>query len=347
MQHTSSFAHRAATASFIFLLLVALFLLIGYAASFFFLVFGGIVVAVVISGLSHFLSDKTPLSYGVSLGVVMLLLVVLIGGTIWLLAPTVSEQANELAKSLPQSVNQLKQSLSETKIGQKLLEGIPDHPGQLLTSGGSTKGVLTQLTGIFSTTLGGLVNVVIVLITGIYLASSPGNYRKGFVKLFNPSYRDRLLDVMDKCYNTLKNWFISRTITMTVVGVVTGIGLALLGIPFAIVLGIIAGVLNFIPNLGPYIALAPALLVALPQGPSYLLYVFALYMGVQSLEGYILTPILDKKFVSVPPALLLFGQVLLGILVGLAGVLFASPLIAVLLVIVQELYVKDQLEKKS
>ncbi|WP_332369347.1 AI-2E family transporter [Spirosoma telluris] len=152
---------------------------------------------------------------------------------------------------------------------------------------------------------------------------------------------------MDQCYTTLKNWFISRSITMTVVAVVTGVGLALLGIPFPIVLGIIAGILNFIPNLGPYIALAPALLVALPQGTNYVIYVFALYMGVQSLEGYILTPLLDKKFVSVPPALLLFGQVLLGILVGLAGVLFASPLIAVLLVIIQELYIKDKLEKGS
>ena len=203
------------------------------------------------------------------------------------------------------------------------------------------------MTGIFSSTLGGLVNILIVVITGIYLASSPGNYRKGFVRLFNPAYRDRLLGVMDQCYDTLKNWFISRSITMTVVGVITGVGLAILGVPFAIVLGIIAGILNFIPNLGPYIALAPALLVALPGGTSQVLYVFVLYMGVQSLEGYVLTPLLDKKFVSLPPALLLFGQVLLGVLVGLAGVLFASPLIAVLLVIVQELYIKDRLEKTS
>lgn len=346
MEHTTSFARRAATAAFVSLLILALFLLIGYAANFFFLVFGGIAFAVVISALSHFVASKTLLSYGLSVGIVLLLLVVLIGGTVWLLAPTVSAQADQLAKSLPQSINQLRSNLSQTEWGKKLLDGIPQNPGALLSSGGPGKGVLSQVTGIFSSTLGGVVNVLIVLITGIYLATNPGNYRKGFVKLFNPSYRSRLLDVMDKCYETLKNWFISRTITMTIVGIVTGTGLALLGIPFAIVLGILAGILNFIPNLGPYIALAPAVLVALPQGTDYVLYVVALYMGVQSLEGYVLTPLLDKKFVSVPPALLLFGQVFLGILVGLAGVLFASPLIAVLLVIVQELYVKDRLEKQ-
>ncbi len=344
MNAKPSFARRIATASLIVLLMVTLFALVGYAASFFFLVFGGIIFAVVLSGLSHFVSRKTPLSYGLSLGVVMLLLVGIIAGAIWLLAPSIGQQTDQLAQSLPESINRLKEQLAQSPVGRRLLAGIPEKPMTLLSSGGAGRGILSQVTGVVSGTLGGLVNVLIVLITGIYLASNPGTYRQGFVRLFAPAYRNRLLGVMDQCYDTLKNWFISRSITMVVVGVVTGAGLALLGVPFAIVLGIIAGVLNFIPNLGPYIALAPALLVALPQGSSQALYVFALYMGVQSLEGYVLTPLLDKKFVSMPPALLLFGQVLLGFLVGLAGVLFASPLIAVLLVIVQELYVKDRLE---
>lgn len=347
MKRTFGFSRRVATATGIVLLLAALFGLIGYAASFFFLVFGSITVAVVISSLSHVVSRKTTLSYSLSVGLVMVSLVVLIGGTGWALAPTVSRQADELAESLPKSVDRLKNKLSQSELGRKALEGIPDQPSQLLSAGGPGRGVLSQVTGVVSGTLGGFVNVLIVVIAGIYLASNPGNYRRGFVRLFTPSYRDRLLGVMDQCYTTLKNWFISRTITMTVVGVVTSIGLALLGIPFAVVVGILAGVLNFIPNLGPYMALAPALLVALPQGVDSLIYVVALYMGVQSLEGYVLTPLLDKRFVSVPPALLLFGQVLLGILVGLVGVLFASPLIAVLLVIVEELYVKDRLESHT
>ncbi len=342
-----SLARNAATVSFVALSLLALFLLIGYAANFFFLVFGGITIAVVFSSLSHFVERKTPLSYGLSVAVVMLLLVALIAGIGLALAPTVSAQADQLVQSLPQSINDLKATLGQSAWGKRLLADIPQNPGKLLSSGGSAKDVLSQMTGVVSGTLGGLVNVLIVLITGIYLASSPGNYRNGFVRLFNPAYRDRLLGVLDQCYETLKNWFISRSITMTVVGVATGVGLAVLGVPFPIVLGIIAGVLNFIPNLGPYLALAPALLVSFPQGLMQPVYVFALYMGVQSLEGYVLTPLLTKKYVSVPPALLLFGQVLLGLLVGLAGILFASPLIAVLLVIVEELYVKDRLENKA
>ena len=349
METNRSFARRVTTAAFISLLLVALFLLIGYAANFFFLVFGGILFAVVISALSHWVSRKTPLSYGLSVVAVVLGIVLLIAVGVALMAPAVSRQADQLAESLPQSINQLKTSLQQSKLGQRLLQGIPKNPGKLLSGAGSGggQGILSQATGVVSSTLNGLVNILIVVITGLYLASSPDNYRKGFVRLFAPSYRDRLLNVMDKCYDTLKNWFISRSITMVVVGVATSAGLALLGIPFAVVLGIIAGILNFIPNLGPYLAVAPALLIAFSQGANQALYVFILYMGIQSLEGYILTPLLDKRFVSVPPALLLFGQVLLGILVGLAGILFASPLIAVLLVIVQELYIKDWLEARS
>ncbi|RIV27194.1 AI-2E family transporter [Fibrisoma montanum] len=346
METNRSFARRVATAAFVSLMLVVLFLLIGYAANFFFLVFGGILFAVVISALSHWVSSRTPLSYNLSVGVVVLGLVLLIAGGILLMAPAVSRQADQLAESLPQSINQLKTSLQQSQLGRRVLQGIPKDPGKLLSGSGGGQGILSRATGVVSSTLNGLVNILIVVITGLYLASSPGSYRKGFVRLFAPSYRDRLLGVMDQCYDTLKNWFISRSITMVVVGVTTAAGLALLGIPFAVVLGIIAGILNFIPNLGPYLALAPALLIAFSQGANQALYVFILYMGIQSLEGYILTPLLDKQFVSVPPALLLFGQVLLGILVGLAGILFASPLIAVLLVIVQELYIKDRLEAK-
>ncbi|WP_332369348.1 AI-2E family transporter [Spirosoma telluris] len=193
MKQTLSFSRRAATAAFVGLLLAALFLLVGYAATFFFLVFGGIIVSVVISGLSEFVSSKTSLGYGMSMGLVMLLLIALIGGTIWALAPTVSRQADELAQSLPASVERLKGHLSQSEWGKKLLEGIPEKPGQIFSSNGRGMGVLSQITGIFSSTLGGLVNVLIVIITGIYLASSPDIYRKGFVKLFSPSYRHRLL----------------------------------------------------------------------------------------------------------------------------------------------------------
>jgi len=344
MEKSGKIAGKTAIISFVALLSIALFLLIWYVPTFFLLVFGGILFGVLFSSLAHLLNRKTKIRYSISLLLVLLLLVGIIGGTIWFLAPTVSQQAEELSKALPQALQNLKDKLSQTGWGQKILAGMPQQPGKLLSA---NKDVLGQITGVFSSTLSVFANFLIVIITGIYLASDPGNYKNGFIKLFPPTYRDRLHEVGDQCYHTLSNWFLSRSISMVVVGVATGIGLALLGIPLPIVLAIIAAFLNFIPNLGPYIALIPALLLAYIQGPEKALYVFLLYMGVQSLEGYVLTPMLDKKFVSMPPALLLFGQVLLGVLVGIGGILLASPLIAVLIIMVHELYVKDYLEKQE
>ena len=126
MERTSSFSRRAAIAAFITLLTAALFWLIDYAASFFFLLFGGVTFAVVISAMAHFIQDKTPLSYSPSVSIVLLLLVALIEDTIWVLVPTVSQPANDLAKSLPQSVSQLKATLQSSEWGKKLLEGIPE-----------------------------------------------------------------------------------------------------------------------------------------------------------------------------------------------------------------------------
>ncbi|KAA9340543.1 AI-2E family transporter [Adhaeribacter soli] len=342
-QPPNSISSKAAITAFVSLLLIALFLLFWYTANFFLLVFGGILFSILLSSLAYFLYRKTKIQYPISLLLVLVLLVVILGGIILLAAPTVSQQAEELSRTLPQAFQNLKDSLAKTNLGQKILAGLPREPVQLLSS---NKDILGQLTGVVSSTLGVLANFLIIIITGIYLASDPGSYKKGVVKLFAPTYRPRIGQVLDQSYDTLSNWLLSRFISMLVVGVATAIGLTLLGIPLPFVLAIIAAFLNFIPNLGPYLALIPALPLAYLEGPDKALYVFLLYTGIQTIEGYILTPMLDKKLVSMPPALLLFEQVLLGILVGISGILLASPLIAVLLVIVKELYIKDYLEKK-
>ncbi|MBC7920015.1 MAG: AI-2E family transporter [Ferruginibacter sp.] len=343
MKNKLTFPRKAGVASLIALLITALFLLVGYAADFFLLLFGGILIGVLLSALSHLISDRTRISYGISLVVVLLLLVLLIGGTVWLLAPSVGRQADELSQSLPEALKNVETRLNQSSWGKQILRGIPKNPGEVASG---QKEVVSRLTGVFSSTLGIIANLVILLITGIYLASDPGSYQNGFAKLFNPDFRPRLLGVMDQCYHTLSAWLLSRFISMVVVGVATVIGLSVLGIPLAGVLAIIAAFFNFIPNIGPYLALIPALPIAYLQSPEKALYLFLLYSAIQTLEGYILTPLLDKKLVSTPPALLLFGQVLLGILVGISGVLLASPLIAVLIVLVNELYVKDHLEKQ-
>ncbi|WP_192811617.1 AI-2E family transporter [Pontibacter sp. BAB1700] len=131
---------------------------------------------------------------------------------------------------------------------------------------------------------------------------------------------------------------------MSMIGISTAIGYSLIGLPLAFALAFIAFLFAFVPNIGPWLAGVPAVLVGLMEGGQMALYVILIYGGIQMVESYVLTPIIFKKTVDLPPALLLFFQVLLGLLLGALGLLLAAPILAVLMVIVQELYVKDVLE---
>jgi predicted PurR-regulated permease PerM len=338
----SPLPRKAGTAAFVALLVLSAFLLLVYAAHFFFLLFGGILFGVLLSSFSHFIESKIRIGYSPSLGIAGFLLVAVIGGTVWLMAPSVSQQADELSKTLPQALQRVESSLMQYSWGRRLVEEVNQNSQNLLSPKGDT---LSKISGFFSSTLGALANFLIVLITGVFLAADPKIYKEGFARLFKPTFRKRLLEVLDQCYVTLKNWILARSLSMLAVGVGTAIGLTVLGIPLPFVLAVIAAILNLIPNIGPYIALIPALLMGYLQGPDQALYVFLLYAGVQAVESYVLTPMLNKRLVATPPALLLFGQILFGILVGGIGLFLASPLIAVLIVLVNELYVKDFLEQ--
>ena len=145
--------------------------------------------------------------------------------------------------------------------------------------------------------------------------------------------------MLDKVGQTLWWWLLAHMSSMAVVGVLTTIGLFALGIPLAIVLGLIAAALAFIPNIGPVISAVPAILIALSESPTKALYVVLLYVAVQAVETNFITPIFELKAVSLPPALTISVQLLLGSLVGILGLLLASPMCAMAIVLVQTLYV--------
>lgn len=131
---------------------------------------------------------------------------------------------------------------------------------------------------------------------------------------------------------------------MAIIGACTAVGLWALGVPLALTLALLAAALTFVPNFGPILAAVPAVLLGLLESPTKALYVVLLYVGVQTVESYVLTPLIQKRTVSAPPALTILAQVLLGVLVGGLGVVLATPLTAVALVLARELYVRDVLE---
>ena len=152
---------------------------------------------------------------------------------------------------------------------------------------------------------------------------------------------------MDKLGETLINWLLGKLFSMTVVGVLTALGLWALGIPLIGVLSLLAGLLSFIPNFGPILALIPAVLVALLEGPDQALYVAGLYVLVQAVESNLITPLVQQRLIEMPPALILVAQVLMGTLVGGLGVMLATPVVAILMVLVKMLYIQDGLGDKS
>ncbi|MFD2245615.1 AI-2E family transporter [Pontibacter ruber] len=342
MQNDYTFYKRVAVAAFVVLLVVAGFYLLLQVADFFLLVFAGILLAVLFCGLTDWVTHHVPVGRGLAL----LLVVVLVFGTVIfifsLIAPTVADQADEMRRTIPNAINKVKDWLGGHNWGRKLVQEIPSDTEDLLPRPGT---FLSRISSIFSSTLGVLADVILVIITALFFSVNPKLYTHGLVKLFPPRSRTRMLEVLEKCYATLKLWLLAMLLSMTIIGVSTAVSYTLLGLPLAIALAVLSFFLAFIPTIGAYGAAVPAVLVALTQDPKLALYVVVVYFAVQMVETYMITPIIFQKTVKLPPALLLFFQVLFSILLGGLGLLMAAPILAVGLVLIRELYIKDVLEK--
>jgi predicted PurR-regulated permease PerM len=203
--------------------------------------------------------------------------------------------------------------------------------------------MLARLGGVFSGVFSVSVNMLVVVVVGFFLALQPRMYIDGFISLFSHRHRERTREVLHAVGYSLKWWLLSRLFSMTVIGIATGIGLWLLDVPFVLTLAVVSGLLNFIPFVGSYLALVPVSLVALMQSPMTLIYVLILYVAVQMIESYFLTPMVQQQAVDIPPVLAIMVQLLMVVLVGLLGFVLAVPLTAVGLVLVKLLYIEGVL----
>jgi predicted PurR-regulated permease PerM len=188
-----------------------------------------------------------------------------------------------------------------------------------------------------------IVAVIVIVFIALYLAAEPDLYTNGILHLVPKRHRAHGARVLGSVRYTLQWWLIGQGVTMVVIGVLTGLGLWLIGVPLWFLLGLLAALFNFIPNFGPLVSFVPAVLLALAMGPSAAMWVAALYVAAQSFEGYLLTPMVQKKAVLLPPALTITAQVLLGVTVGALGVMLAAPLTAAALVVIKMLYVEEVL----
>lgn len=335
----SPYARRVLVATGIVLSLLVLVYFLQVVAHALLLVFAGVLLAVFLSSMALFLHRYARLPQGVALTVGILLVVGFLAGTGWLVGPRVAEQASQLTERLPTSVEKIRSSLSQYRWGEMLLSHMPQGQGSYLSS----TNILGRITGIFSTTLGILTNILVVIIVGLFLALNPTPYIEGVTHLFPKGKRARIREVFQAEGHGLRWWLIGRLCSMLVVGLLTGLGLWLVGLPLVFTLGLLAGLLSFVPYVGPIVSAVPGLLVAL-SAPGVPIWVVALvYLGVQLLESNAITPLIQERAVSLPPALLVVVQLLGGLLAGLLGVLVATPLTVALIILVQMLYVEDVL----
>ena len=301
------------------------------------IVFAGVLFAIFLRGGGGWLGRWLGIGTGLGMLVFWLLVLAAFGTAAAFFAPVILAQTDQLAEQLPPAMEDLRRLLDDTTWGHWLLHRA--MPRELAPTGAA--GALTSAT--FST-FGALGTPALILIIGIYGAIDPHPYRRGLVALLAPSLRPWGGRMLDQTVETLRHWLVGRMLSMATVGVLTALGLWMIGVPLAIILGSIAALLTFIPNLGPVLSVAPAILLAVPEGLTTVLLVLAIYAAVQAFESYVVTPLIQRRQVSLPAAFILSTQLLVGILLGLLGLILATPMAAVLVMLTREIYVKGWLD---
>ncbi len=323
-------------------LILALAYLVWRAVHVLVLAFAGLLFAVFLSALSQWLKERTGLAHGWSLTAVVAALVVISSGLGWLLASRLATQFTELAEQLPQSLQRLRDDLDTYAWGHVLVEQVPQAAQSFAQSGD-----LARVLGVLSGTANFLVAAIVIVFVGVFGAAEPDVYRAGLLHLIPPVGRRRVAQAVDAVAFNLRHWLVGQVVLMILMGVTTTVGLWLLGIPMALTLGLIAGIQELVPYVGPWMSAVPAALIALLLGPWYLGMTLLLYLGLHIVEGYLLVPLVQRRAIHLPPALTLVTQLLLGELLGVLGLFVAAPLTVTAIVLLQMLYVEDTLGDES
>jgi predicted PurR-regulated permease PerM len=255
----------------------------------------------------------------------------------------VAGQALQLVDRIPEILQSLREQLAQSEFGRRVLQ-LVDASG--LFSGGNGQ-FLGRGLGLLGSTFGAVANVIIVVFFAAFMAARPRLYVDGFLALVARKKRERIREVLYEIGHVLRRWLVGQSLLALGVALLTGIGLALLEAPFAVALALLAGLMEFVPYIGPFVAAIPAILVGFAEGPQLALWIAALFLAVQSIESYILAPLIQQRAVHLPPAVILFAQVLMGVIVGALGVAVATPLAAAAMVAISMLYVEDVLGDKS
>jgi predicted PurR-regulated permease PerM len=340
-------------------LFAALLLFAWHFAATLFLIFAGMLLGVALNAMSNLLGRVVRLAHSLRLAVVCLVLAGMLSGVAVLGGATIAQQATVLTNTIKSQLVSVKAFLEKNGIDTSLFDfgnltttpadsatptdssapatpsAAPTHnlpsAGTIASSGGV---IFSQSLKLILGTVSAVGNFFIVLFLGLAFAVQPGIYRDGLLFMAPAKHRARAVAIVDRIGETLERWLIAQIITMAAVFLVTWIGLSIIGIQSSFILGIQAGLLAFIPTVGAILGGLIVVLASLASGWVAALSAFILFLGVHALESYVLTPIIQRQALDIPPATLFAFQILLGVVFGIWGLALALPLMAIVKVMI-------------
>lgn len=311
------------------------------------LLFIAVVLATALNTIGQHLRNRFRLKRSLALVIAITSLIGALVLALWLVVPPFIDQFQELTQLVPKGVARLEQMLKDLSnvappsldtylpTVEDLLKQLQPLANQLISSS------LTVVSG----TLGSVLNILLLVVVTLMLLFEPAPYRRAFIRCFPAFYRRRIDEILDKCEESLQGWLLGISFNMLVIGSLSGIGLLILGVRLPLANGIFAGLLTFIPNIGPALSVIPPMAIALLDAPWKSVMVLVLYFAVQQIETNLLTPIVMAQQVSLLPAVTLLSQVFFATFFGFIGLLLALPLTVVGQIWLQEVLIKDILDR--
>lgn len=329
---------RIANATLIVVAIVGFAWLMIELTSFFMLVFAAIVIAAVFDAIAGWLCRISGINRGAALALSVIGMIALFVGAFMLFGSQLANEFDTIRQTVPRALQGVEGLLDRYGLGDRVQE--------LAKGGGQDISQMVSRAGGYALAAGsGIADFVLVLVGAIFMAGNPATYRRGLLLLMPRPAEDVVASALDDASTGLRGWMVGQAVSSLVVAAFTWAGLALLGVPASGGLGVIAGLLDIIPMVGPVIAGIPAILLAFTVSPMTALWTLLLFLVIQQLQGNFLQPMIQKHAVDVPPAVLLFAVFAAGLLFGFLGVLLAAPLTVVIYVFVQRIYVRAILGK--
>lgn len=304
-----------------------------YIRDFFLILVGALLVAMLVQLVSEPLVQWCRLPEGIALALAGALILIAIGGSGYLFGTQMTNELQDVITRTDTAIKTITDTLQHSQLGKIVLAHMDGGNFSLTTLAGS----------ILKLSAGFLEGTVFTVATGAYLAVQPALYRKGAAYLFPPQWRAKVEETIDDIGRALRLWLLGQGIQMFLIGAMSTVAVWLIGLPSPLALGAIAGIAEFVPYLGPIIASIPAILVAMTLGFHPVLWTIVAYIIIHQIEGNVIVPMIQRRLIFIPPAVLLLSIVAISEIFGTVGIIFAAPIAVIAFVSVKKLYLRDSL----